>query len=238
MFNLVYSEILKLKRSSTILYLTLSSIFFPVVAFILTMIINHKPTWKEYVNNLEDVMFMAVGILIFTLLSSYVFLREYSDNTKRELYSHPISKMSIFTSKMLAIYIIIVLIYVLHFIIVFFGGLLALQEPLNKEFFFTHLRVNLESMILQFSIVPLLIFLTNIAKNFIVSTLVGVFALFVNAYTYITHNYEYCPFMLPYMPVLGFDTAVNINITAGLAIGVFIFGLIVCTFYFSMVEEL
>ncbi|MCB2342516.1 ABC transporter permease [Clostridium estertheticum] len=238
MFNLVYSEILKLKKSSTVLYLVLGSIAFSIFFILLMFITKNKPSWKNYANNQEDVMFMAVGIIIFTLLSSYIFLREYSDNTIRILYSYPVSKISIFISKILAIYIIITLVYILHFIVVFTGGILILKEPLSTKFFLVHLDSYIFSVILQFSIIPILVFFINISKNSVVSALLGVSALGINFYAYLTHRYEYCPFMLPYMPFMKLYKPICITTTIELALGVFGFGVILCVFQTLKVEKI
>lgn len=238
MFNLVYSEILKLKKSSTMLYLVLGSIAFPIFFILLMFITRNKLSWKSYANNQEDVMFMAVGIIIFTLLSSYIFLREYSDNTIRILYSYPVSKISIFISKLLVIYIIIALVYILHFIVVFTGGILILKEPISAEFFLVHLDLYIFSVILQFSIIPILVFFINISKNSILSALLGIFALGINFYAYVTHRYEYCPFLLPYMPFMKLYKPICITNTIELALGVFGIGVILCIFQSLKVEKI
>jgi bacitracin transport system permease protein len=198
---------------------------------------TQKQTWVIYTSNSEDIMFMLVGIIVFILLSSYIFLREYSDNTLKVLYSYPVSKTSIFISKVLTIYILIALIYLLHFIIVFGSGLLVIHESLTKVFFYKHMLAYISSMIFQFSLVPLLIFLINIFKNTTASAMISVFALFSNFYMYEIGRYNYWPFILPYIPIMNLSRAIDIISTMNLSIGVFITGTLLCIFQLTRVKD-
>lgn len=237
MFDLVYSEILKLKKSKTLILIIISSMVFPVLWFLITPFNIQKQTWVTYTTETEDIMFMLIGIIAFVLLSSYIFLREYSDNTVKVLYSYPVSKISIFISKMLTIDIIVALIYLLHFITVFAGGRLVIPQSLTKEFFFMHISVYITSMIMQFSLIPLLIFIINIFKNTTASAMIAVFVLFSNFFVYEIGNYKYWPFILPYLPFMKLYRGVDIISAVTLAIGVFVIGIVLCIFQLLRVKD-
>lgn len=237
MFNLVYSEILKLKKSKTLIFIIISSLLFPVLWCLITPFNIYKQTWVTYTTETEDIMFMLVGIIVFVLLSSYIFLREYSDNTVKVLYSYPVSKISIFISKMLTIDIIVAVIYLLHFIIVFAGGRLVITQSLTKEFFLMHISVYITSMIMQFALVPLLIFIINILKNTTASAMIAVFVLFSDFFVYEIGKYKYWPFILPYLPFMKLYRGGDIISAVILAIGVFIIGMVLCIFQLSRVKD-
>ncbi len=238
MFNLVYSEILKLKKSKTIAFVILSSIFFPVFWFLITPFNCQKQTWVIYTSNSEDIMFMIVAIIVFMLLASYIFIREYSEDTVKLLYSYPVSQIAIFISKILTIYIIIALIYLLHFIIVFGSGLLVIHEPLTKEIFLSHAFAYITSMILEFSLIPLMIFIIKIFKNTTATAFAAVIILVSNFYVYETAQYRYWPFILPYIPIMKVGKAINLMATAGLGITTVVVGMLLCIFQLSRVKDI
>ena len=245
MFNLLYSEIVKLKRCYMLLIIISCGIFIPVIDFIHYLTFPQKINLESYVSLGEFATFALVIIMITTFLSSYVFLREYTDNVIRVLYSYPINKISIFISKLIIIFMIITLIYVLHFIALFGGGLLLYKGGLlienvniNKEFFFIHLRMHLFSMILLFSIVPLLIFITNLFKNLIVTVVIGVLGIVTNLLTVETEWCIYSPFMMPGIPYLALSNSINIANMVVLALVFLIVGVMLCTYQFLKLEEL
>lgn len=237
MFDLMYAEMLKLKKSKTIVGILISCMFFPVFWFLITPFNNQKQTWVIYTSNSEDIMFMIIGVIVFILLSSYIFLREYSDNTINSLFTYPVSKISILISKILTIYIIIAVIYFLHFTLVFASGLIVVREPLTKEILLRHFSVYLTSMIFQFSVIPMIVFLVNLFKNTTVSAIIAVFAFLSNCYMYEVGKYKFWPFMLLYVPVMSLNKTVDIGITAGFAAIIFAIGIGVCIFQLSIVKD-
>lgn len=237
MLDLLYSEFLKLKKSKTIILIILISILFPVFWFLITPFNTQKQTWIIYTSNSEDIMFMVVGVIAFVLLSSHIFVREYSYDTMKLIYSYPVSKISIFISKVLTIYVLIAIIYFLHFIIVFAGGIVVIDEPLTKDFLFRHVEAYINSIILEFSLVPLLIFLINIFKNTIASAMIALFILISNFCIYEIGWYSYWPFILPCIPIMNFYSSIDMINTAKLSITTFVIGILLCMFQLSRVKD-
>lgn len=240
MFNLVYSEILKLKKSKTILFIILISIFFPVLGCLITPFNTEEQTWLTYAGGAEDWTFRFVGIIAFILLSSHIFIREYSYDTVKLMYSYPVSKISIFISKLLTIYIIIALIYILHFTIVFGGGLLVIHKPLTEKFLLSHATAYIISMILEFSVVPLIIFLINILKNTTASIFIAVVTLFLNFCMYQTKWYSCWPLLLPYIPMMKLELSKFINLIPAVKSGIIvaIAGMLLCIFQLSRLKDI
>ncbi|AKN30205.1 hypothetical protein Ccar_04950 [Clostridium carboxidivorans P7] len=240
MFNLVYSEILKLKKSKTILFIILISIFFPVLGCVITPFNTEGQIWLTYAGGAEDLTFGFVGTIAFILLSSHIFIREYSYDTVKLMYSYPLSKISIFVSKLLTIYIIIALIYILHFTILFGGGLLVIHKPLTKIFFLSHASAYIVSMILEFSIVPLIIFLINILKNTAASVFIAVVTSVSNFFMYQTNRCNYWPLMLPYIPIRKLQVSKFIDLMPAIKLGVItvIIGILLCIFQLSKEKDI
>lgn len=237
MFDLMYAEMLKLKKSKTIVGIIISCMFFPVFWLLITPFNSQKQTWLIYTSNSEDIMFMIIGVIVFILLSSYIFLREYSDSTINSLFTYSVSKKSILISKILTIYIIIAAIYLLHFTLVFASGLIVVHEPLTKKNLLRHFIAYLTSMIFQFSVIPMIVFLVNLFKNTTVSAMIAVFAFLSNCYMYAVGKYKFWPFMLLYVPIMGLNKTVDIGITAVYSAIIFTIGVLLCIFQLSRIKD-
>lgn len=238
MLDLIYSEFLKLKKSKTILVFFLINIFFPIFWFLITPFNIQKQTWIIYTSNSEDIMFLGTGIFVSVLLSSYIFLQEYSYDTVKLLYSFPISKLSIFISKLLTIYLLITAIYFLHFILVFVGGILVINEPLTKNFLFLHIKAYISSMILDFSLIPLLVFIIHLFKKTTASSVIALLILLSNFCIYELGLYNYWPFILPYIPFKNLYAISNMVYAIVLGIITFVLGILLCIFQLSKTEKL
>lgn len=237
MFDLMYSEVLKLKKSKTILGIFMSCLFIPVIWSLLGPFYTEKFTWKTYTSGLEDSMFMVIGTAAFVLLTSYIFLREYQDDTEKELFTYPVSKISILICKIVIIYIIIALIYFLHFALVFAGGLLVVQEPLTKEYFLRHGRAYLWSMLLEFSLIPLIVFFVNLFKNITISAIIAVLIVFSNFCMFEINKYKYWPFFLIYLPRIGLYKTVDMKNAFIFSIAIFIVGILLNIAQLSKVKD-
>jgi bacitracin transport system permease protein len=195
--------------------------------------------WLPYASVAEVWTFRFVGTIAFILLSSHIFLREYSYDTVKLIYSYPISKISIFISKLLTVYIIIALIYILHFTIVFGGGLLMIHKPLTEKFLLSHAAAYIISMILEFAIIPLIIFLINIFKNTTASIFIAIVTLFSNFYISETKWYSSWPLLLPYIPMMKLEVIKFINLIPAVKSGVItaIIGMSLCIFQLSRLKD-
>lgn len=237
MLDLVYSEFLKLKRSKFIFCFILISIVFPVFWLLITPFNIQKQTWLIYTSNAEDIMFMGIEILVSVFITSYIFVQEYSHGTVKLLYSFPISKFSIFIGKLFTIYLFIAITYFIYFIIVFGGGIIVIDEPLTQSFLTLHVRAYFCSMILDFALVPLLIFLIHLFKKSTVSAIIAILILISNFCIYELGLYYCWPFLLPYIPIMNLYGIHNMIDTAVLGIVTFISGILLCIFQLSNIKN-
>jgi ABC-2 type transport system permease protein len=137
LFPTIWAEILKIRRSKMSWITILFFIFIPVMMGVLMFIVKNPESasklgligtksamlrfgnadWPTYLGLLNQVI-TGVGLLGFGFVASWVFGREYSDRTAKDLVALPISRLSIILSKFIAVAIWCIL---LSFILFTFG---------------------------------------------------------------------------------------------------------------------
>ncbi|WP_406542133.1 ABC transporter permease [Clostridium ljungdahlii] len=119
MFNIVYSEFLKLKKSYLVIITLIAAIFVPILECIQALSNNYRGSsetlrntlFMNYRVNIEVICFQFLYIVFFSLIASYVFSREFTDKTANTLFIYPSSRIKIFIGKLITVYIIIAFAY-------------------------------------------------------------------------------------------------------------------------------
>lgn len=116
-----YVELLKVRRSKVTLFCFIGVALVPLFGGLFTMILKDpelakslgiisakaqimlgSADWPSYFGMLKQSM-AIVGIIVFSMFTSWVFGREFSDKTAKELLAIPISRETIVTAKFLVI---------------------------------------------------------------------------------------------------------------------------------------
>jgi len=248
MLNILYSEFLKLKRSFFLLLILAGGAFVPLIMFAGHLAGNIDTEWDKYAGNVEAMMFLIGSVVLFSLATSYVFSREFTDKTAAALYTYPVNRIKILICKLLVIFSIIMAVYILQFVLIFCGGLLLNHEPLTKKILLYHMKIHLCSMVLQFALIPMVVLIASISKNIIPSIIYGVIAGLSNMFLMNSDKYIYSPFMFPVLPLLQVKgmkanatvaNAMNFHLQASsilYAVAFFTIGLIGCIIYTSKTD--
>jgi bacitracin transport system permease protein len=142
LLNLVYCELIKLKRSKIVLFSV-----FGVLATPLMMLAEAFQTHFEhperifslsdiYQNSLLYVMLLT-SMLVYVAIAAYLFSREYAEKTLKMILPVPVSRFNLITGKFL-----VLLIWTAGLTILTWAAILALM-------LIYHLAVGLEGMSLQ-----------------------------------------------------------------------------------------
>lgn len=214
MINVIYSEFLKLKKSSYMLLILASALTMPIIMNIAILIVQDKNrTFDSYVYNIEQISCLLIYGIVFCIISGYVFSREYSHKTASTLYSYPCSRIKIFIGKLFVIYATICLIYLIQCIAVYIGYY-KLFGFIERAALINDIKANLCSLLCQMMIIPIPILLANTKKNIIIPVAYGIVQLCVSAFLGdSTWNYkEYFPILSPYLIFRSFYVNDEINI--------------------------
>lgn len=106
MADLLYCELLKLKRSKILLISILGAFVTPfmVLVGVIKEKINNPNTIITYADMFEKsslYILMLFGLVVYTVIAAYLFSREYTENTLKTILIVPVSKISFILGKFL-----------------------------------------------------------------------------------------------------------------------------------------
>lgn len=109
--NLLYAELLKLRRSAMLLISTIGASVVPfmvvVASYVQIKTENPAPVIKfhELFSNANLYTVLVVGVPLYGVVAAYIFNREYMDDTLKNLLTIPVSRINLILSKLLPLFI-------------------------------------------------------------------------------------------------------------------------------------
>ena len=177
MLSIIYSEILKLKKSSILFLMLAGAVIMPLLMYITVCALKQSNrTFESYVYNTEGIGYMIIYGILFAIIAGYIFAREYGDKTANSLYSYPCNRIKIFISKIIVIYLILFIICFVQCILVY-AGYYKLFGNIDKNLVFRDLKINVQALLFQMALIPISVFLANLNKNVILPIIYGAFTL-------------------------------------------------------------
>lgn len=174
--NLLYTEVLKLKRSQMFIISIIGSSTIPFFCFIayLTAKLQRPDIPILYTDLLEQVTLfthLLIGIPFYGILTAYLFIREYNENTLKNLIVIPISKTNILTSKILLLFFWIMLMSFNTWILTALFGFIGPFEGMTTIRIFLSFKQIMIGGILLFLLTTPVVFVSLLFKSY-VSTIV------------------------------------------------------------------
>lgn len=168
MFNSIYCEFLKLKKSHFYLSIILITCVMPLTLFLGWSIQGHYVIWHAYLFQMEQMTFMFLTIPLSALIAAYIFAREFSYKTMSTLFCYPVNKTKIFFSKLITIAILTAIAIIFQLLLTIFLGFFLNHSQFTSEILFTHLKIALYNILTLYAISPIAILITLLCKNIIV----------------------------------------------------------------------
>ncbi|MBX4270457.1 ABC transporter permease [Clostridium estertheticum] len=173
MFNLIYCEFLKLKKSYLFLALAIIILLPPILLYIKYHAEYNLIIWDTYLLQEEGCMTALINLPMYVFISSYIYTREFSYNTAQTLFSYSITRTKIFISKFLTIITITSCIMILQLLFAVLAGALLPHEALTKSIILDHLKMNIYILFAQYAILPIAIFIAQVSRNMILPMVYG-----------------------------------------------------------------
>lgn len=203
MYNAIYCEFLKIKRSPIFLVLIIGALAEPLLMFWGQIFREDIVEWDNYMGNIEAMTFLVVGLSLFTLVASYIYTREFTERIAYTIYSYPLSKTKIFICKLITVFACIAFVYVLQFIAMLITGSIIDHEPLAKDFLILNIKIYCYSMLFQFAIAPLGILIGSVSRNLVVPMAYSVIGTIMTiSVAEFNESNIYFPLYYPAMPVI------------------------------------
>ena len=126
MFELIEGEFLKLKRSRMFTITLLGSLVPAILLLVMMIKIESTFTYSLLFEQSLEYVTLLFGFLLYILLATYIFNREYTEHTLKTVITTPLSRTKFIISKLVVIFIwmsILTLIFYLSTIFVgYIGG--------------------------------------------------------------------------------------------------------------------
>ncbi|MCR8845175.1 ABC transporter permease [Paenibacillus sp. SC116] len=172
MVNLLYTELLKLKRAKMFMISVIGSMAAPIMMFIAFLSMKReKPetilTFDVSFYNTNLNVLMLIGTLLYGVIAAYLFSREYTEDTLKNLLTIPVSKTSLIVSKWLLLLLWIFMLTLVAWVMTLLLSFVAQFEGLSVAVIVDSLRQFFVGAFLLFLLSTPIILITMLFKNFV-----------------------------------------------------------------------
>jgi bacitracin transport system permease protein len=238
--NLVYCEILKLKRCKIFKLSLLSALVAPLMIsgeIIKSKLDNPEKivTFAQLFESTNLYIMMLFGLVLYGVIAAYLISREYSENTLKSIITVPIPKISFIFSKFITLFIWIILLTIISWIATIVFGFICGAESLKSQDIFTSIKAYLLGGVFLFLTSTPIFFITMYSKNIIAPIIFMISVVMANIMLSNSDLGVYFPWTTSYLLVSGVIDKYNTShLTSYLIIAVtFIFGTIASLIYFE-----
>ncbi|MBT2289403.1 ABC transporter permease [Paenibacillus albidus] len=194
MVNLLAAELLKLKRSKMVLLSVIGAAFAPLMV-VLAFYISKNTRPAEEVAGF-DVLFyntsmytiLLIGVPLYSVVTAYLFNREYVEDTLKNLLTIPVSRTQLLLSKMLLLLLWILLLTGVAWVLTIVFGWIGQFEGLSGALLGKTLVQYFIAGLFMFILSTPIILITLVMKNY-VPTIIA--ALIINLVNVLAFNSEH-----------------------------------------------
>ncbi len=242
MANVIYTEILKMKKSRMFLLSLLGGIVSPLLNFFMLLAYHQQNpdetlTMESLFNQTHLFIVFLVGTLLFALITTYLFNREFEEDTLKNLLTIPVGRTQLVLSKLFILIIWIEIIMIYSFFMVILLGFIGGFEGFQTNLLFLSFKKYIFTGFLLFLLTPVIILITILFRSYIPSI---AFSIFATLGTLIIMNSKYIAFYPWSIPVLmtmnSQQSEYPILFSWLIIIGVFIISLTTTLIYFNKTD--
>ena len=241
MLDAICCEFMKLRKSY--FYPTVLSVlcFLPVFLYLVWLGQGQPVEWSKYIPKIEVMAILTTYTPMFSVVSAYIFTREFSNNIATVVYAYPVSRIKIFLSKLVFLGAFMILAYFLQLLFIIVGGLLVTHEVLTQSILITILKANMYSLIFQYAIIPVSILIALLFKKITASIVYSGIVTIININLMrggAEKIYDYAPMFYPLLSIEALRGKIPIGLDGGLQTRIiiaaltFITGITVCIIYY------
>ena len=238
MLTFIEMEFLKLKRSKIFLLSLLGAILPPLLMFIAVTSFDEGQTFEALFTNVNMYMSAMFAVLIFTIIISYLFGREYNEHTLKTMLTIPVSRTKFLISKYVMFLVwIVILTVVTSMSTVAFGfvaGLDGFSIGLAANSFAQLLYAN----VLLFLTFSPFVFVSLFITNMVPAMVGGAGLALVNLMVYGQNWAPFVPWVCPYLIASGeiAQYSASITVSYGIILATFVIGLVISYIYFTKTD--
>lgn len=240
--NLLYTELLKLKRSKMFLVSIIGASAAPIMMFIAYLSQMKRdpeeviPFEISFYNTNLNVM-LLLGVLLYGVITAYLFNREFVEDTLKNLLTIPVSKGALIASKMLMLFIWILLLTMVAWVLTLGFGFFIKSDGVSAAVLLSSLRDYVLGAVLMFLLSTPTIWVTFLFKNY-VPTIMFTAVITLGNVTVISSDYKALfPWSAAHVIVTQSYVADYPPLYSFIAVGITsLFGLVASVLYFNRMD--
>ena len=238
MFTFIEMEFLKLKRSKIFLLSLLGAILPPLLMFIAVTSFDEGNTFEMLFTNVNMYMSAMFAVLIFAIIISYLFGREYNEHTLKTMLTIPVSRGKFLASKyMMFLMWVVILTMVTSFSTLVFGFIAGLDGFSLKLFIDSFAQLLFANVLLFLTFSPF-VFISLVVTNMVPAMVGGAGLSLVNLMVYGQNWAPFVPWVCPYLIASGeiAEYSTSVAVSYGIILATFLIGLAISHIYFTRTD--
>ena len=238
MLTFIQMEFLKLKRSKIFLLSIMGAILPPLLMFIATFAFDETQSFEMLFSTVNMYMSALFAVLLFAIIISYLFGREYNEHTLKTMLTIPISRGKFLMAKYFMFFAwILILTVVTSLSTVIFGFAAGLGGFTMKIFAEGFVQLLFGNVLLFLTFSPF-VFLSLFITNMVPAMVGGASLTLVNLLIYGQSWAPYVPWVCPYLIASGeiAEYSAGIGVSYGVILATFAIGLIISYIYFTKTD--
>ena len=238
MLTFIEMEFLKLKRSNIFLLSIMGAILPPLLMFIATFAFDETQTFEMLFSSVNMYMSALFAILLFAIMISYLFGREYNEHTLKTMLTIPVSRGKFLMSKyVMFLAWILILTVVTSMSTMAFGFVAGLEGFSIKIVVDSFLQLLFANVLLFLTFSPF-VFVSLLITNMVPAMVGGAGLTLVNMLIYGQTWAPYVPWVCPYLiasgEIAGYSASVTVSY--GIILATFVIGLVISYIYFTRTD--
>lgn len=235
MLTFIQMEFLKLKRSNIFLLSLMGAILPPLLMFIAVVAFGEGDSFDMLFANVNMYMSALFAVLLFAIIISYLFGREYNEHTLKTMLTIPISRGKFLLSKYLMFLAWILILTIVTSISTLVFGFAAGLDGFTLKLFIDSFSKLLFANVLLFLTFSPFVFLSLFITNMVPAMVGGATLALVNILIYNQTWSPFVPWICPYLIASGeiAKYTTDISMSYGIILATFIIGLAISYIYFT-----
>ena len=238
MLTFIEMEFLKLKRSNIFLLSIMGAILPPLLMFIATFAFDETQTFEMLFSSVNMYMSALFAILLFAIMISYLFGREYNEHTLKTMLTIPVSRGKFLMSKyVMFLAWILILTVVTSMSTMAFGFVAGLEGFSIKIVVDSFLQLLFANVLLFLTFSPF-VFVSLLITNMVPAMVGGAGLTLVNMLIYGQTWAPYVPWVCPYLIASGeiAEYSASVTVSYGIILATFVIGLVISYIYFTRTD--
>ena len=235
MLTFIQMEFLKLKRSNIFLLSLIGAVLPPLLMFIAVSAFGEGNTFELLFTNVNMYMSSLFAVLLFAIIISYLFGREYNEHTLKSMLTIPISRGKFIISKYVMFLVWILILTVVTTISTAIFGFVAGLEGFTLKLFLDSFTQLLYANVLLFLTFSPFVFISLFITNMVPAMVGGAGLTLINLMVYGQNWAPFVPWVCPYLISSGeiAEYSTSVMVSYGVILLTFLVGIAISYIYFT-----